>query len=79
MNTNLKQVDIIIGQYYFYGKLLVAQSCVTLCDPRSRFFCPWDFPGKNTGVGSISFSRGNHISKTYKRYRNQKEMCQIHH
>ena len=33
MNTNLKQVDIIIGQYYFYGKVLVAQSCVTLCNP----------------------------------------------
>ena len=25
------------------------QSCSTLCDPRLR--CPWDFPGKNTGVG----------------------------
>ena len=28
-----------------------AQSCLTLCDPMARLFCPWDFPGKNTGVG----------------------------
>ena len=33
----------------------VAQSCPTLCDPTdcnlTRFLRPWDFPGKNTGVG----------------------------
>ena len=33
----------------------VAQSCLTLSDPRglqpSRLLCPWDFPGKSTGVG----------------------------
>ena len=30
-----------------------AQSCLTLCDPMdsARLLCPWDFPGKNTGVG----------------------------
>ena len=29
------------------------QSCPTLCDPwqPARLLCPWDFPGKNTGVG----------------------------
>ena len=32
------------------------QSCLTLCDPidgspPSRLPCPWDSPGKNTGVG----------------------------
>ena len=26
------------------------------CDPKYRFLCPWDFPGKNTGVGCISYS-----------------------
>ena len=32
------------------AKLL--QSCPTLCDPRDgRLPCPWDSPGKNTGVG----------------------------
>ena len=31
------------------------QSCPTLCNPLdcspARFLCPWNFPGKNTGVG----------------------------
>ena len=31
------------------------QSCPTLCDPidgsPTRLPCPWDSPGKNTGVG----------------------------
>ena len=38
-------------------KVLVTQSCPTLCDPMDcspPFHCPWDFPGKNTGVGSHS-------------------------
>ena len=34
---------------------LVAKSCLTLLRPRglylSWFCCPWDFPGKNAGVG----------------------------
>ena len=25
----------------------------------TRLLCPWDFPGKNTGVVAISFSRGS--------------------
>ena len=29
----------------------------------SRLLCPWDFPGKNTGGGSISFSRGSSQSR----------------
>ena len=34
----------------------VVQSCPTLCNPMDcshppRLLCPWDFPGKNTGVG----------------------------
>ena len=41
-------------------KLLVAQSCLTLCDPMdySLLLCPWDSPGKNTGVGSHSRLQG---------------------
>ena len=30
---------------------LVAKLCLTLVKPwTSRLLCPWDFPGKNTGV-----------------------------
>ena len=36
-------------------EVLVTQSCPTLCDPwtvaRQGPLCPWDSPGKNTGVG----------------------------
>ena len=33
--------------------MLVAKSCLILCDPTgpARLLCPWDSPGKNTGVG----------------------------
>ena len=35
---------------YVYAKSL--QSCPTLCDPVDcSLLCPWDLPGKNTGVG----------------------------
>ena len=34
---------------------LVAKSCLTLLEPHrlqpARLLCPWDFPGKNIGVG----------------------------
>ena len=43
---------------YIYAMLCYAkslQSCPTLCDPPrrqpTRLPCPWDSPGKNTGVG----------------------------
>ena len=35
--------------------VVVTQSCLTLRDPRglqpARLLCPWNSPGKNTGVG----------------------------
>ena len=47
-------------------KVLVTQSSLTHCDPvdcshspqRSRLLCPWNSPGKNTGVGSHSIFQG---------------------
>ena len=43
-----------VNPILFYMKLAAAakslQSCPTLCDP-TRLPCPWDSPGKNTGVG----------------------------
>ena len=38
---------------------LVAQSCLTLCP--SGLLCPWDFPGKNTGVGSHFLLQSTHL------------------
>ena len=35
--------------FYCESESEVTQSCLTLFDP--RFLCPWDFPGKDTGVG----------------------------
>ena len=39
---------------------LVAQSCLTLCDPLdpTRLLCPWDSPGRNTGLGCQVFLQG---------------------
>ena len=39
----------------------VAQSCLTLCDPRTatcRLLCPWDWPSKSTEVGSHFLLQG---------------------
>ena len=36
-------------------KVLVPQSCPTLCNPMD---CPWNFPGKNNGVGCHSLLQG---------------------
>ena len=37
--------------------MLITQSCPTLCNP-IRFLCPWNLPGKNTGVGCHSLLQG---------------------
>ena len=43
-------------------KVLVAQPCLTLSRPRelqpTRLLCPWNSPGKNTGVGCHSLLQG---------------------
>ena len=56
-------------QYIFYFRscfnvyscCLVTESCLTLLQCHglqpTRYLCPWDFPGKNTRVVAISFSR----------------------
>ena len=43
-------------------KVLVSQSCLTLCDPIDcdpRLLCPRNSPGKNTGADSHSLSPGD--------------------
>ena len=55
--------------YIFYVLMfaLVSKSCLTFLQPHrlwpSRLFCPWDFPGKNTGVGCHSLLRGSSQSR----------------
>ena len=39
-------------------KVKVAQSCPTLGDPHG-LYSPWDSPGQNTEVGSLSLLQGN--------------------
>ena len=42
-------------------KVLVTQSCPTLCKPRTvpaRLLCPWNSPSKNTGMGCHSLLQG---------------------
>ena len=34
-------------------------SYLTLCNPMDRLLCPWNSPGKNTGVVATSSSRGS--------------------
>ena len=36
----------------------VAQSCLTLCNPMNYTYSPWNSPGQNTGVGSLSLLQG---------------------
>ena len=36
-------------------KVKVSQSCLTLCDPMDH---PWNSPGQNTGIGSLSLLQG---------------------
>ena len=38
--------------------MLVAQSCLTVCDPMDYSLSPWISPGKNTGVGCHFFLQG---------------------
>ena len=38
----------------------VAQSCLTLCNPMD---CPWNSPGQNTGVGSLSLLQGMFLTQ----------------
>ena len=47
-------------------KVLVAQSCPALCDPTdylTRFLCPWDFSGKNPGVGCHFLPQGSFLTQ----------------
>ena len=49
-------------------KVLVTQSCLTLCHPWTvahQLLCPWDFPGKNVGVGCYSLLQGIFLTQGF--------------
>ena len=50
-------------RFSYIHKVLVTQSCLTLCNPMDRSLPgselhPWDSPGKNTGVDCLSLLQG---------------------
>ena len=45
-----------IGAESERSEVKVAQLCLTLCDPMN--YSPWNSPGQNTGVGSLSLLQG---------------------
>ena len=56
-------ISTIVSHYtvlYYESESEVAQSCPTLCDSMepNRLLCPWDFPGKGTGVSCHFFLQG---------------------
>ena len=55
LDSILKSRDITLPTKV---KVKVAQSCPTLCDPMN-YTSPWNSPGQNTGVGSLSLLQGS--------------------
>ena len=60
--TLIKRFKICKWIYTMKVKVLAAQSCLTLCSlvgcSLAMLLCPWNSPGKDTGVGWHSFLQG---------------------
>ena len=50
-------MTFLISRSSQWSEVKVAQSCPTLCDPHG-LYSPWNSPGQNTGVGSLSLLQG---------------------
>ena len=50
-------VNMLVLLNVYSVKVKVAQLCMTLCDPMD-YSVPWNSPGQNTGVGSLSLLQG---------------------
>ena len=60
---SLKNTLAVLLAFWDEIKVLVVQLCLTLCNSMdcmqpARFLCPWNSPGKNTGVGCHSLLQG---------------------
>ena len=53
-SLELLSTKIICILSYQPMKVKVTQSCPTVCDPMDWLYSPWNSPGQNTGVGSLS-------------------------
>ena len=54
---------LFLEKNFCYEWMLVTQSCTTLCDPidcSPPGSCPWDFPGKDTGMGYHCLLQGSY-------------------
>ena len=50
--------DRATGHACSESEVKVAQSCPTLWDPMDYIYSPWNSPGQDTGVGSLSLLQG---------------------
>ena len=61
--SEVRQTVRQISNYIAFCCCLLAKLCLTLLQPHglqtSRILCPWDFQGKNTGVGCHFFLWGS--------------------
>ena len=68
INSKLASSHILYDQIYVWKEsVLVTQSCLTLydpmdCSPPGSSLCPWDSPGKNTGVSCHSLLQGTFLN-----------------
>ena len=60
---------------FLIGKVKVAQLCLTL--PPHGPYSPWNSPGQNTGVGSLSLLQGIFLGRLF--INNSKQTIAIHH
>ena len=63
INATLPEWNIGFLHLWWFSHSTMSNSFVTPCTVAPRLLCPWDFPGKNTRVGAISFSRGSSLPR----------------
>ena len=56
--SSLGKRRILDGLVCVLSHFACVQLCVTPWTVAPRLLCPWDFPGKNTGVGCHAFLQG---------------------
>ena len=54
----MKKQRVAIHLASVIEKVKVSQSCPTLCNQPHRLYSPWNSPGQNTRVGSLSLLQG---------------------